>query len=386
MKILLIAYSFGGSASGRITSRVALEMAHQGHELVVVCAENNYEDSKLDNIVVYELPGVIGKTSIYENLRVKILTYVGLSAYNSHFFWRYRAFQKSCNVIKKFEPDLIYARSTPIDACLVGLKLHVKFNIPVYQHFSDPLPAPFMQDCTQTKRFIKQSKAIIEGSDLISFGTIQMADYIQSLIGYDNNNKIFEAPDVTVGSIDLNRSMKDKGSRLELVYLGNIYGSRNPQPLFQSLEILNNKGLNVHLSIYSSEQKLASSHVSFLGYTKDVNSALQNADVLVDIDGDDKIPVFVSSKLKDYLMISRPILSITPAKSPTRLLLQGLKSTMCVLNQVSEIKSAIESFYSKSWVEQDFNDRQELIDRFSPHSVVNLIFNNLNKIVHGDNK
>ena len=106
-----------------------------------------------------------------------------------------------------------------------------------------------------------------------------------------------------------------------------------------------------------------------MGYTRDVNGALEHSDILVDIDGDDQRPVFISSKLKDYLLINRPILSITPEMSPSEQILKDIDSVATSRNQIEAITSAIRSILDNDYKSWSYDDRSRLIEMFNPSTI-----------------
>ena len=374
MKILLLAYSYGGTASGRITQRIVEELIKQRHDVRLVVAES-FITQENHNVIV--LNSVLAKFPQLSYLWVKILTFFGFSAYNSHYFWRYRAKKTVFKMLKSWTPDYMFCRSTPIDPCIVGTAIHLRTGIPVYQHFSDPIPAPSTPDNPVRKRFIRQSEYIIRNSNIVSFGTKQMCDYIQSLIKYDFSHKCHEVPDVTLSSNNAQYETSNVSKPIKLVYLGTIYGARNPYPLFNAIKLLAEKEISCELLIYSNPPVNAqvSKQIKYMGYTRDVEQALSNADILVDLDGDDEIPVFISSKLKDYIITYKPILLITPSGSPSRSLLDGQKTVAISLNNENNIVNSIEYILSCSYKKQDYVKRHHLAKQFLPEVVVNKIIN-----------
>lgn len=383
MKILFLSYSFGGSASGKISARIVNELAALGHHVVSIVAEKNSSEFIADNVTLIICPNILKKNGWGERIRIKVYTMFGLSAYNSHFFWRYRAFKKSNQIINKWEPDWIYARSTPIDPCLIGLKLRKKYGIHLLCHFADPLPSPVNNENQKNGiwyKFLYQTMKIVKDADLVSYGTQQMLDYIQSLLTFSFKDKSFESPDATIDTdriIDLPSSNKDK---IVLVYLGSIYGNRNPNFLFKAIEKLNQMGYYSEIRIYSQLPNTSvAPWIKYMGYTNDIFNALSDASILVDLDQDDAVPVFISSKLKDYMIVNRPILSITPPNSPSANLLKDISSVRVVRNTEDQILSAVMELINIR--EFDYSDRLNCIKTFSPAVIVNKIIHEMKSIM-----
>ena len=241
MNILFITYKIGGTASGKISARVANELSIKGHKVYVV-TESVHDSQKVhEDIILSECRNYIKESSFLSRVRIKILTLLKYSAYNSNFIWRIRAYLKSRDIITNNKIDWIIARTTPIDSCLVGLKLKEKTHIKLYSHFSDPLPPPSEKNKKIRRRFYTETGKIISQSDLISFGTQQMYNYIQSMFEYNFSNKTFVSPDVTDTDNQIELKRDESNNVVKLLFLGNIYGNRNPNELFAAIKEINEK-------------------------------------------------------------------------------------------------------------------------------------------------
>lgn len=121
---------------------------------------------------------------------------------------------------------------------------------------------------------------------------------------------------------------KNNDGFFNLLYTGGIYGVRRPESLIEAfykitlqyektrMYFVGTSPISVDLSKYDDVFK---SKIIFVKYTDDLEKYYQLADILVDIDADLDNDVFMSSKFFNYIMINRPILSITRKNSPTHL-------------------------------------------------------------------
>lgn len=382
MKILLIAYNFGGTASGKITARIANEFIVQKCEVVAIVCERYSLQPIPEGLNLIECKNILKTGSTGEIIRTKILTILGYSSYNTHIIWRQRAIKVAKQLFKQWIPDWIYCRSTPIDSCLVGVYLKKQFSIKLYQHFSDPLPRPVNHEKDKDivwRRFLRQTKYILRNSDLASYGTQEMIDFIQGLIPFSIKNKTFVSPDSVPNTPNIIIKPYCKNDRIILTYLGNIYGTRNPNPLIDAINYLNEQGLLCTLNIYSAKplNQISQKYVNYIGYKDNVMEELFKSDILVDIDGDDLVPVFLSSKIKDYLIVSRPILSITPSNSPAANIFKHLKTIYITTNNFYSICNTIERIVYNMPSMDDYNERQSFIFKFNPRNVVRTIINQL---------
>lgn len=367
-KLLFITYAFDHSTPvGVGAQRIVSALAGQGFHVFVIASQNCVIDNPDVELIVktnfprfpYFLANVFG------NILGRDLFYI---------FWELKAFWAGLSVLKR-NPDIvaIYTRANPISVCHVGLKLKNKFRIPILMHFTDPIPAPieWNRNIKDRKRMISQMKRVLPQADLVSFGNQHMLNYQEFVLGYPLKEKSFISPDP--GSCEL-RFLPPKKANCDsysLLFLGNIYGNRNPSHLFEAIGMLAN--CSIKLFIYGNNKENFPDFVIKKDRTEDICSVMQNMDVLVDIDGDDKTPVFVSSKLKDYLSVNRPILSISPVNSPSRDLLSNLNTVTTTVNDAESIKKALLILMNNDFRDSDYAERKKIISLFDPHVIASRI-------------
>ena len=172
-----------------------------------------------------------------------------------------------------------------------------------------------------------------------------------------------------------------------LVYLGSIAGYRNPLPLFRAVDILRTEGHNVKLLVYSVRPvsiNYDSEGIYYCGRTPHINQALQQADILIDLDVKMNNSPFISSKIKDYIRVNRPIVAITQKNSPTYKATDGLSTVVLVENEESIIKSAIKKAMVLGNNPEQYIERQDLLNYFSPQVVVSTIMNRMKQVGEND--
>lgn len=367
MKILLLTERFDDSIpTGVISKRIADELYRFGNDVSVVSSE---------------LVGSLWKHGMHIISKRKYIIPARILLFFSNLFqvnlisaqWRKRMFKDAETIIESFSPDIIYARSTPISVCEVAAELKKKYGIKVVMHFTDPVPAPIEWDKNKLyrSRMIRTMDYILPFADCVSFGNQAMLNYQQSIQSYYFISKSFVSPDPVPQQSFYYRPEEDnKGCKI-LTYLGSFHGSRNPKELFRAIERINKDNRSVKLLVYDINRTNISipSFVQFEGRVKDVNEVLLKSDILINLDGDDKEPVFISSKLKEYLCCGRPIVSITPNGSPSRLLTDSLKTVVSVQNNEDEIYNALLKLLDLLFVESDYLERNEVIIKFTPKRV-----------------
>ena len=370
MRILLITERFGDQIPTGVISRMMAEELHMlGNEIAVVSSEHIGEKWTYGPHIICNSHTLIPKRVL---LWVSNLLGVNLITCN----WRRKALFESKRIAKSFKPDIVYARSTPVMVCEVAAVLKKELGIPVMMHFTDPVPAPIEWDTNlrYRRRMIATMNEVLPYADSISFGNASMMNYQQSLLSYSFLNKSFVVPD-PVRCEELYDEKRDRKGAYRIVYLGALYGNRNPRPLFESLETLNKRGYSCELVVYDVNRTnlRVPAFVSFVGRTDNVRKALLSIDLLLNIDGDDSTPVFISSKLKEYLCCCRPILSITPAGSPSRDLTDCLTTVFSVTNQSDLIEKTLISIMNKQLTQDMYKERETVIQSYTPHNVARMI-------------
>lgn len=366
MKILLLTERFDDNIpTGVISKRIADELVNFGNEVVVLSSDLIGKTWKNGRHYICKKKHIIPA-------RVLLLISNLLGINLDSFRWRKGMYQISKRIMLEFKPDVVYARSTPISVCQIAAKIKKHYDTRVLMHFTDPVPAPIEWDSNKLyrKRMIHTMNTILPYADRVSFGNSAMLSYQQKLQSYYFLNKSFVSPDPSPQDTlyyDTEYTNKD----LVLSYLGSFHGSRNPNELFKAISMFNKTKGKALLFVYDHNRTglRTPDFVSFVGRVDDVKGALLHSSILINLDGDDKEPVFISSKLKEYLCCGRPIISITPQESPSRQITDGLKTVISTTNDCNEIFDAIISFNEQVFSETDFLEREDTISLFSPTRV-----------------
>lgn len=372
MKILFLTFDLGGTASGVISYRIVKELIRKKYDVKIITCTNVTELS--ENVVI--CGNLLKESSFIFRLRRLILKKLGYSVYNSNYIWKIRVINKCKLLFNNWLPDLIYGRTTPIEPCEVGVKLARMYNIPVISHFTDPIPAPleYLPKSNVRSHLLNRASSIISGSDLVSFGNQAMLSYQQSIL----ENNFLEKAFISYDSASVNEMCKLSDACvniLNIVCYGSISGNtRNPTSFYLAVSDLLKTGLKIKVIVYSAPDiSIVKKYpfVDFRGRSGYLLEALTEATILLDIDGDDMNPVYISSKLKDYLSVNRPILSITPVGSPSYMLLKGLKTIEVAVNEKDSIVRSIKRLVTRNFSDTDYSERDNLIKMFSPEEVVN---------------
>lgn len=372
MRIIVISFHYGEQASGVITERVVKALIDAGHPVKVITSSMHYKK----DVDVIQVQAPYEDSFVIRAFRF-LLRKIGFRDYVFHLLWRRKAYKVASVITEEWHPDWIICRSTPFDANAVGFMLKKKYGggIRLLQHFTDPLPYPEQlvpSQCVRRK-LIELAKRIIQSADMVSFGNQAMAKYVMAQTAL--NKDFFVSPDASSSSV---QSFYGASETNDIIYFGNI-NARNSSPLVSALDEINRgKDIDstIKLHIFSVPPKfnaIQSPYVVYEGTTKNVANVFKKAKILVDIDIDN-VDIYISSKLKDYLLVNRPILSITSETSASSQILNQYVTVKCVRNNVTDILQGIRESLRSTFDNDLYREREELIDYFSPQTVVtNLI-------------
>lgn len=380
MKILFLSYDIGLTASGIISERILRELINQGNEVVVITQLSFSKD--ITGCRMVEIPNCLKENTFLSRLWNKIISYF-FYPFNSNFIWRLRTVVKAIGILNMWKPDCIYCRTSPTDPLFVGICLKYIYNIPLISNLTDPLPPPieYIKNTRVRNQLTKQARKIIKNSDLLAMGTEQAIIYQQRITGLSFSNKVFVSPD-PVPFNGLKIVKQNKSQRVRLLYLGAIYGSRNIYPLLEAIKLLRDIHFNIVLDIFGPIHTLDDKYqfVKQHKFATNLDEIISDSDILVDLDGDDSEPVFVSSKLKQYIVYNRPILSITPLGSPSSKLLKDLVTVCVVQNNKLDISDCLKVMIGYKYVDNDYIERLPIIHLNSSKSVVDNLLSKISSI------
>lgn len=255
--------------------------------------------------------------------------------------WIRRAGRAASTLIRKTRPDVLVTFAQPWINHRVGLGLkRRRQGLPWLAHFSDPwVDSLYLEDDgseegrARLALWREQEEAIVGAADAVVFVTAETADLVMAKYPKAWRSKVHVVPH------GFDRDTLPKltpppaaGRPLKLVHAGNIYaGRRDPHALFRALQQMGGADAlagRLEIAFYGNApvETLAEREAAGLeaiarfegtvGYLESLRVAAE-ADVLLLIDADAEINVFLPSKTVDYLMLERPILGLTPERGAT---------------------------------------------------------------------
>jgi glycosyltransferase involved in cell wall biosynthesis len=205
----------------------------------------------------------------------------------------------------------------PIRLLRLGYKLAKLYEIPFIVHATDPLPSPvpWGEKSIYRKAVLKAIKPFYSKADLISATNPLMLDYQLNALKLQYK-KSFVLYNPTGVFKEFNSLAIKKNTFL---YLGSLYGKRNPEVLIDMFIILLDTiadaklifvGSAISLSDYSiPRDKLKNFKV--VGWTDNPEKHIEEAEILLDYNANIENDVFIASKLTKYVGYNRKILALS---------------------------------------------------------------------------
>jgi hypothetical protein len=262
----------------------------------------------------------------------------------------------------KVKPDLIYSRAEPKSSTIMAYKLKQKLNVPWILHMSDPWADCPLKQMSRSyyKKNDEWEKKCFHEADIISLTSIPTIEF------YKKKYKAFAEkfqfyPNVyenVTGEEDNGTKTISTDKKFRIVYTGGLADARSPEFLLKPLNELykQNAGLATELEVIfagdvDSRNRAVFQHynlpfVKWLGRIpfQEALRLQRSADYLVVINNpieDPAMSMFFPSKLLDYMLARKRILTITTRGSASDQVMQDLKGDVCSHNEIDGIKKAI---------------------------------------------
>lgn len=383
MHLLICSFYYGKSAEGICTLRLAHALSNLGLKITLLSGPEaaSEKDSNIEVVKFRDTP-------FFPLWFFKIASkYILRGSYNSCPFWYWRAsrYVVPCHI------DLIYGRAHPIASIRVAASLSKKTKIPLFIHLSDPVPHPWLSSYSLSKFWEKSYiSKFIKASDGISFTTEEAIGYEENELSMSLASKAFVLPHVIPNPTILG-ARANTDDKVRFLYAGTLYAIRGVKILLEAFHKFIHYRSTAEFLFLGSARKLIMPHVDrlhlhknvhIIDYVSDVAPYYRDSDILVAIDANDTKQVFLPSKLIEYIMYDRPILMITPKKSPSAKVTDKFSDSIVTVEEdASQILEAMTRLtrikYSASFYENRFNK----MECFSPSRVANVLNDRIEHII-----
>ena len=341
-KLLVVSFSYPPKQEPRAI-QVSRLLKHLNACTVLVCEGNGAEDTQ--SIGLGDMEGFLHRT-----LRVPLTTSPGrhlMNRFSRRVYlpawsrtpdhlgpWKKPVLETIDRFMttQKYRPDVLVTFAFPLIDNIIGLELKRRFNLPWLAHFSDPwVDSPFRTDDRLTKALnTRLEQNVVERADLLVFTSRETADLVMQKYDPAFRSKV----KIVAHAYEphLFQSVPNNNSdRLIIRYLGDLYLSRTPKPLFQALQILSSREPELvnrfRFEIIGDIHELNLQQMGLaqvpkglieirprVSYRESLSLMMSAAGLMV-IDfpvPENAQSVFLPSKLIEYVGADRPIIGLTP--------------------------------------------------------------------------
>ncbi len=385
MKILIICESLNKSPAGNVFKTFIKEMKlHIGVEFFVIA---NKIDSELKTSNDFRELNLVPIT----NSRFYKLVFV-LSNFDFEGLQHVKAGKLLFNrVYDEFKPDviLLFASAYGFFTLELGYQLSRDKNIPLAIHLVDPMPSVegWNEHPILRRAIRKYAGKRLRGAQFLSYTNKKMLDY---------QTHLHKIPKSTVTEVLYNpvqhfpATLKMESENNKFLYIGSLYNKRKPNELisaFTRFLLVNDKAELLFVGSDNNFQHLIPEkfvdNIKFISWTDKPEEYLDAADILIDIDADITNDVFISSKLNNYLMYDKLILSISPDNSPARDLLKMCnKSVFFSTHSSDSIFKKLIEIRDLTFSADFFNERVNLRLDLLSKNIVKKLIDSLKKIIN----
>lgn len=278
-------------------------------------------------------------------------------------YWTYSAIRKLETIFEQAEIEAMLSWHVPIASHIVALRAKQKYKIPWIAHFGDPwIGNPYADGPLRKITYSKKlEKHIISSADASTFPTDRMKEMYEQRYPEQRSKcslvpNFIDTSEIEEISNDSDLFDQDK---LTIVHMGSFYDIRTPEPLFDAVDLLDERTqeqveiyLVGDLDGYASE--IAERNLSEImrapgRVPKDEALRMsKSSDVLLLIDAPVQNSPFLPTKLAEYVFMENPILGITPEEGTSAdVIRQTETGTVVSVNNVKEISKSIKKYISE---------------------------------------
>ncbi|MCX7747157.1 MAG: glycosyltransferase [Clostridia bacterium] len=380
------------------SSRIVSALQKEGWDTTVIASSiiksktNDYDLS---------IPGEVIRAFTIDNEILKGFVYVIDKSYlfcpDTKILWMPFALKKARNILQNSSIDVIQSWSTPFTSHLVGLKLKKEFNKPWVAHFSDPwVDNPYLpqkMSALASKKIAMWEKEVIMNADAIVFTSDETVELVMSKYDRKLLDKVSVLPHTYDPKFGLIKNEISQNNKIVLSHIGNFYGPRNPEDIFNAAKSLKDKYPEESRKIifkligrvprkYLDIPKTLGIEdmISFTGLVtyKESIKEMQKADVLINIDAPSEKSVFLPSKLIEYIGAKKPVIAITSKQGTTARVLADLGHVIINNNDIETFTEVLKKICVEGtkWIDLKIEETK----KYLPETVakqLNNIFHNI---------
>ncbi|WP_133159985.1 hypothetical protein [Cloacibacterium normanense] len=243
----------------------------------------------------------------------------------------------------------------------IGKKISETYNLPYIIHSTDPIPSPKPWGDKEIFRsaLFSAIKPFYKMANLVGSSNTVMLEYQLSYMP-TIKGKSFVLYNPVSQWQELEENRIERGTFL---YLGSIYGKRDPSFLISQFLILIEKYNFVKLKFVGSDIDILKYNIpkhriknfEVISWTDNVEKYIASSEVLLDLNANIEKDVFLSSKLSKYLSYNRKILVMCAKESAPAILINdnpniGVWKFQYNLDNFIDLSSEILNTNFSNWI------------------------------------
>jgi hypothetical protein len=255
--------------------------------------------------------------------------------------------------------------ANPYTMNILGAQLCRSNAVPFIAHYSDPfVDSPYQPQPERIREGrLAAERQVLGQADVVVFVNERLRDWVLQR----HPDGVVRRTEIIPHSFERALYPENLPGRkrpyLLIRHIGALYGPRNADNFLKALEVLRNNDPDIfnHLraefigaDLYGADNDF-SSQVHGHGLEGSVAirpvvpyaeslGAMVDADLLLNIDAGEGAPIFLTSKLIDYLGAGRPVLCLTQPGSPSDLVCRRAGASVADIRNVGEIAQALRNF------------------------------------------
>lgn len=381
MRILVIANSIGKTAPGIVFERIVQGLA-SFHEVDLLVTDNqsSVDLSKVNAITI------IKGYSLRSRIVKLFISLLGVNPFD--LLWGMKA-RRKIETGQKYDIVFSFMSFGHYESIMAGFMISKKIKAKFAVYSVDAIPAPtgWMPYDSYYRGLEKMIKKHLSKPDAFFSSNPQMLAYQLDMIS--SRKEMFTSVIFTPGQDTFKVLPFVQTGEDVFLYTGGIYGARKSDYVLEGFAKLLKKfpesrlvfvGSVLPQSTLNKFEKDVIARIDILPFVQDLLPYYSKATALLDIDADLENDIFLSSKVMNYIMMDRIIITETGINSPSRKLLKNIDSIIQCSHDGNEIFEAMEkAILTKNTV--SFENRFPVVELFKLENVIAELNKDLNKVV-----
>lgn len=380
MNILCIVNEIGDSAAGQVFDTIIKELS-TSHNVYIICPNAHASYSSHDTITL--LPTISPPKKLRWSLSMSSALLFGLNI-NDYIGAKKHIKEVGISTLPHIDSILSFVSSQRYFGLILGkyLSKHLQAKWAVYSVDPIPAPYPWTKNYFLRKRIEQVFRRLAKRCDLFMSSNLQMLQYqLKILKGFQGHTEVIHTP------IYLPQHNYKPNNSLapSFLYTGHVYGLRRIDNILSAFRLLLEDFPNAKIvfvghnstNLFATYQDLINfKSLEIHKFATDLSTFYDNSTVLLDINADIDNDVFLSSKIINYLVIPKPIISISGANSPSRQIFTNDNSIIHCNHKVEEIYKA----FKRSLSIKEQCNREHYIRMFSSQHICKVLIKALENI------